>query len=95
MFSDFLFLYSVGVLWSAASWMRQVHETASAAELCSNRTTEKNRKNTLKKSAQKTFGEGIWCIPFWPLLIIRNLRSVIFVAKERWFEPKNETQRRQ
>jgi hypothetical protein len=94
-FSSFLFLYAIGMLWSMASWMRQIHEYTSAANMCSSRRTEKNRENALRKSARETFKEGIWCVPFWPILIVRNLSSVIVVAKECWLQSKNETRHRQ
>ena len=91
---SFALLYLVGMLWATLSWTRAIHESHAAANLSSTRRAEKNRENALRQSARDTFREGIWCIPLWPALVIRNLRSVIIVAKDYRLRSKNESQRR-
>ena len=91
---SFVLLYLIGMLWTMLSWVRTIHESHAAANLSSVRRSEKNRENALRQSARNTFREGIWCIPFWPILVVRNLRSVIVVAKDHWVRSKNESQRR-
>jgi len=88
-------LYSIGMLWTALSWVRSIHESHAAANVSSGRRSEKNRENALRQSARDTFREGLWCIPFWPVLVARNLSSVVAVAKDCRSRSKNETQRRQ
>ena len=88
-------LYSIGMLWTALSWVRTIHESHAAANISSGRRSEKNRENALRQSARDTFREGLWCIPFWPVLVIRNLSSVIAVARDYRARSKNESQRRQ
>jgi hypothetical protein len=90
---SFILLYLIGMLWTVLSWVRTIHESHAAANLSSVRRSEKNRENALRQSARDTFREGIWCIPFWPILVIRNLRSVIVVAKDYRVRSKNESQR--
>ena len=93
--SSLAFLYLVGMLWTALSWIRTIHESHAAANISSGRRSEKNRENALRKSARNTFKEGLWCIPFWPVLVIRNLKSVLAVSKDYYAHSKNETHSRQ
>ena len=87
-------LYFAGMLWSSLSWVRSIHENYAAANISSGRRAEKNRENALRHAARNTFREGIWCIPLWPLLVIRNLRSVVAVASDCFPKSKNESQHR-
>ena len=91
---SFILAYSIGMLWTALSWVRTIHESHAAANLSSGRRSEKNRENALRQSARDTFKEGIWCIPFWPILVIRNFRSVVLVAKDHYARTKNKSRTR-
>lgn len=91
---SFIFLYLIGMLWTTLSWCRTIHESHAAANLSSGRRSEKNRENALRQTARDTFREGLWCIPLWPLLVIRNLSSVIAVARDYYSRSKNSPRRR-
>jgi hypothetical protein len=81
-------LYTIGCVWSLLSWSRTVHEHLASAELSSGRRSEKNRENALRQVARESFREGKWSILLWPLVVVRNLRSVMLVAKDCWARPK-------
>lgn len=91
---SFILLYSVGMLWTTLSWFRTIHESHAAANLSSCRRSEKNRENVLRQAARDTFKEGLWCIPFWPALVIRNLSSVAAVAKDCHVRSKSKVRSR-
>lgn len=70
--------YAVGMLWTFLSWIRTIHETHARAKMAQERR-DKNLANSLKQSARDTYAEGLWVIPAWPLVVVRNLRTVLEV----------------
>lgn len=72
--------YCVGMTWTFLSWIRTIHETQARAKMAADRR-DKNLANALRQSARDTYAEGLWVIPAWPLVVLRNLKTVLEVRK--------------
>ena len=72
--------YAVGMLWTFLSWIRTIHETQAQAKMALDRR-DRNLANALKQSARNTYAEGLWVVPVWPLVVVRNMRTVLEVRK--------------
>jgi hypothetical protein len=72
--------YGVGMVWTFLSWIRTIHETQARAKMAVDRR-DKNLANALRQSARDTYAEGLWVIPAWPLVVLRNLKTVLEVRK--------------
>ena len=71
--------YAIGMLWTFLSWTRTIHETYTRSKTAAERR-DRNLARTLEASSRDTFAEGLLCF-VWPVLVIRNLRSVVVVGK--------------
>ena len=76
-----LICYCLGMVWTFLNWIRTIQEISSRAEMAANRR-DRNLANALKQSARDTYSEGFWAVPAWPLVVVRNLRTVAKVRKD-------------
>ena len=83
--------YIAGMLWTFLSWTRTIHETYNRSKTALDRR-DRNLARTLEASSRDTFAEGLLCF-IWPVLVIRNLRSVITVGKSWWQRRTDEKNR--
>ena len=83
--------YLVGMLWAFLSWTRTIHETYARSKTAEDRRN-RNLARTLEQSSRDTFAEGYLCL-LWPVLVLRNLRSVASVARSWWSRRANVSQR--
>jgi len=79
--STLIISYAVGMLWTFLSWIRTIHETHAQAKMALERR-DRNLASALKQSARSTYSEGLWVVPVWPLVVARNLRTVLEVRKD-------------
>ena len=79
--STILLGYAVGMLWTFLSWIRTIHETQAQAKMALARR-DRNLCNALKQSARNTYAEGLWVVPVWPLVVLRNMKTVFEVRKD-------------
>lgn len=73
--------YGFGMMWTFLSWIRTIHETQSRSKMAADRR-DKNLANALRQSARDTYTEGMWVILFWPLVVVRNFRTVLEVRHD-------------
>lgn len=73
--------YAVGMLWTFLSWIRTIHETQAQAKMAMERR-DRNLSNALRQSARNTYAEGLWVVPVWPLVVVRNMKTVLEVRKD-------------
>lgn len=83
--------YIAGILWTFLSWTKTVHETFTRSKTAATRR-DRNLAKTLEASSRETFAEGLLCF-LWPILVVRNLRSVVTVGKNWWQRRADEKSR--
>ena len=83
--------YVAGMLWTFLSWTKTIHETHTRSKTAANRR-DRNLAKTLEASSRETFADGLLCF-LWPVLVVRNLRSVMTVGKNWWQRRADEKNR--
>lgn len=73
--------YVAGAAWSFLDWTKQIHETVTTARLALAKR-DKSLANSMNQSARDLYAAGIWTVLAWPLVVMRNIYTILEVRRD-------------